>query len=220
MLESVMPNTQNEGSSMKKIISIVCLAVTAATLAFSEVTFGFRGFGDFGAGTSTNIENTSTETKKNWGYGGSVFGKIPISVVENLYVQPEVGFMHNSIGLKSSKYNLNSTLSYNSIVMPVLINYGIPINQSFLLFVEGGPQVSFITGDLKDDKSKTTSDPDSRILFSAIAGIGASYAFSPAMALVTDLRYDLGFTTIKTENASEGVIPRGLNFSAGFHVKF
>lgn len=205
---------------MKKKLTVMCLAVITATLAFSEVTFGFRGFGDFGAGTTTSIQNTTTNTSKNWGYGGSVFGKIPISVVENLYVQPEIGFMHNSIGLKSSKYDLDSTLSYNSIVMPVLINYGIPINQSLFLFVEGGPQVSFITSDLKDSKSSYSSDPDSRILFSAIAGIGASYAFSPAMALVTDLRYDLGFSTIKTEDASEGVVPRGLNFSAGFHVKF
>ena len=122
--------------------------------------------------------------------------------------------------VESSKYDLDSTLSYNSIVMPVLINYGIPINQSLFLFVEGGPQVSFITSDLKDTKSSYSSDPESRILFSAIAGIGASYAFSPAMALVTDLRYDLGFSTIKTEDSAEGVIPRGLNFSAGFHVKF
>lgn len=205
---------------MKKILSVICLSVAFAAVAFSEVTFGFRGFGDFGAGTSSSIQDTSTDAKKNWGYGGAVFSKIPISVVENLYVQPEIGFMHNSIGLKSSKYNLDSTLSYNSIVMPVLINYGIPLNQSLFLFVEGGPQVSFITGDLKNDKSKSTSDPDSRILFSAIAGIGASYALSPAMALVTDLRYDMGFSTIKTENSSEGVIPRGLNFSAGFHVKF
>ncbi|MCR5762865.1 MAG: porin family protein [Treponema sp.] len=205
---------------MKKILSVICLAVAFTALAFSEVTFGFRGFGDFGAGTASSIQDTTTDTKKNWGYGGSVFSKIPISVVENLYFQPEIGFMHNSIGLKSSKYNLDSTLSYNSIVMPVLINYGIPINQSFHLFVEGGPQVSFITGDLKNSKSNDSTDPDSRILFSAIAGIGASYAFSPTMALLTDLRYDLGFTTIKTENSTEGVIPRGLNFSAGFHVKF
>ena len=147
---------------MRKNIIIICLAVVTAALAFSEVTFGFRGFGDFGAGTTTHIENTSTDTSKNWGYGGTVFGKIPISVVENLYVQPEVGFMHNSIGLKSSKYDLKSTLSYNSIVMPVLINYGIPLNQSFLLFVEGGPQVSFVLGDLRDERSKVSTDPDSR----------------------------------------------------------
>lgn len=205
---------------MKKILSIISITVLTAVMAFSEVTFGFRGFGDFGAGTSSKIENMNTDSKKSWGYGGAVFGKIPVSVVENLYVQPEVGFMHNSVGLKSSKYNIESTLSYNSIIMPVLINYGIPLNQSFLLFVEGGPQVSFVMGDLKEENSNFKSDPDSRILFSAIAGIGASYAFTPAMALVTDLRYDLGFSTLKPEKSSEGVIPRGLNFSAGFHVKF
>ncbi len=207
---------------MKKITTLVCAGLVLAVSAFADITFGARGNFALGIGTTTNITGAQTNNLRSVDYGATVFGKFPVSVVNNMYVQPELGFNRYTTSLKMNDSDIKATIGYNAIILPVLVSYDIPINQSFSLYMAGGPRFSFITGDMSYTQKSVTveNDPDSRIMVGAIAGLGAQYALSTNACLVTDLRYDFGVSPLKFKDASEEIKPRGLNFSAGFTLTF
>lgn len=213
---------------MKKIIAAIAFFILVTAAATADVMVGIRGSAGWGLGSSTSMSGYETDVSKSWMFGGFLYGKIPVSVVENLYIQPEVGIVHGTVGIKDkSDKDLKTETSYNAFVIPVLLAYDFPVTQSFIVSIEGGPEVSFLMGKIN---GKATYDgdklydmdvnPDSRVLFSGVVGMGMAYAFSSGTYFVSDLRYDLGFNEIKGEDAKDGVTPRGLNLSAGFQLRF
>ena len=232
---------------MKKLFTLLCFTALLLPCAFSEVTFGARGFTEWGVTSeiknSDSNSNTSLDLLRSWDFGGSVFGRISFPAAKNVFVQPELGFQHTTTAMKDKVGNdtIRTSFSYNALILPVLIGYGFPINQNLTVHLEAGPQVSFVLGDISlkttlpeeiDGTSSWTisAKPKNRVLFSAIIGGGASYNFSPAVALLGDLRYDLGFVklTAKDKEKNEdgttttygSIVPRGVSFSAGFLVRF
>ena len=208
---------------MKKHISLLVAAVMGVAVASADVALGVRGTAQWGLGTTVdNFDGSELDLSRMWMFGGFLYGKIPVSVVENLYVQPELGFTHRIAGFKWN--DMKYALTYNAIALPVLIAYDFPITQAFSVTVEGGPQFSVAMGRMrledKDGSELANADPESRILFSGIIGAGVSYAFSSGTAAIFDMRYDLGFNKLEFENSDTGLFPRGLSFSAGFQVKF
>ncbi len=217
---------------MKKLLAFFCVAVLALPLAFSEIAFGARALGEWGVGTDVSVGDAKLDLAKSWDFGGAAFARFSIPAAKNLFVQPELGFLHSTTGMKytytdsnGEKTTWKSTLSYNALILPVLVGYGFPVNQNFTVFLEGGPQVSFLLGDLTwksddDDDGSTGYTPKSRVLFSGVFGAGVTYSFSPSVALLGDLRYDLGFVKARPKDVDAGIIPRGVSLSAGFLVRF
>ena len=211
---------QNKGITefrMKKCISIVLATALCAATAAADVALGIRGTAQWGLGTTTGGTGDLDYTRM-WSFGGSIYGKIPISVVPHLYVQPEMGFAHHSVGYKNNggKY----ALTYNALEFPVLMAYDFPINQAFAVTVECGPQFSVVMGKAKVENAGVEANPKSRMLFSAVIGGGISYAFTSGMSMVVDMRYDLGFNSLDYDRYGYGVTPRGLSISTGFQVRF
>lgn len=213
---------------MKKfVILLSCIAFAVAT-ASADIFVGIRGTIAPGLGASTSMSGIEMDLSKSWIFGGAVYAKIPISVVENLYVQPEAGIFRHTYGLKYKDLkDARTEFSYTAMTIPVMLAYDFPVTQSFIVTIEGGPHLSFITSKINAKTfldGETSSDdnynPDSNILFGAMVGAGISYAFSSGTYIMADLRYDFGFNEVKIEDSTDGVTPRGFDISAGFQLRF
>lgn len=211
---------------MKKLIAVAAVALTLASATFAEgITVGLRGIIGTPVGTSIETDDTDLDLGESIIGGGALFGKFLIPAVKALGIQPEIGITYNKIGVEYD-YGVgtsNSTVSYTSLDIPVLVTYDFNINDNFAITPEFGPKVAFPLGKLEyGGDADGDADVDSNVLFSLVFGVAASYKVGPG-AIVGDIRYDLGLTKLAQDvDVGDGDIatPRGLLFSVGYGINF
>lgn len=226
---------------MKKIIALAMVAVAAVSMATAEITVGARGMLGWSLGSSLPEEAKAFGFKfdagKSFDFGFAAFVNIPL--VADLGIQPELGFSHNSVGMKYTmdlgpfgSFTGKGWFSYNAIDIPVLVTYGIKVNDSLTITPLLGPKFSIPVG-----KIKTTTEMDgeresssvkvgSPLLFGIVFGADVAFKLGPG-AIVGDIRYDLGLTKLKTKSEFAGrtekadlVTPRALTLSVGYQLAF
>ena len=226
---------------MKKIIALAMVAVAAVSMATAEITVGARGMLGWSLGSSLPEEAKAFGYKfdagKSFDFGFAAFVNIPL--VAGIGIQPELGFSHNSVGMKISQeffgesYTGKGWFSYNAIDIPVLVTYGIKVNDSLTITPLLGPKFSIPVGKIKSTSEmngeKFESDPvkvGSPLLFGIVFGADVAFKLGPG-AIVGDIRYDLGLTKLKQKYEFAGqtekvdlVTPRALTLSVGYQLAF
>ncbi len=219
------------------MISFAVAAVAAVSLATAEITVGARGIFGIGLGTtlSDKIEDSGNDLDLGGtlSVGGTAFVKIPI--VASLVVQPELGFTYNMVGMKTDMkvdgYDAKVTMgcSYNAIDIPVLVGWDFKVGDNLTVTPLLGPKISIPIGRLAIEteasvgnvsvKESKDYDIDSPVLFSIVVGAGVAYKVGPG-AIVGDLRYNIGVSSLKMKEDSDVATPRGLQLSVGYQISF
>lgn len=207
---------------MKKLIAFAVAAVAAVSLATAEITVGARGIFGIGLGTtlSDKIEDSGNDLDLGGtlSVGGTAFVKIPI--VASLVVQPELGFTYNMVGLDNSGFEMDC--SYNAIDIPVLVGWDFKVGDSLTVTPLVGPKLSIPVGKFtmkSEGYDDQDFDIDSPVLFSIVVGAGVAYKVGPG-AIVGDLRYNIGVSSLKMKEDSDVATPRGLQLSVGYQISF
>lgn len=216
---------------MKKLIACAVAAVAAVSMATAEITVGVRGIFGVGLGTTLadDMDSFDLDLGGTLNVGGTAFVKIP--VFASLVVQPEVGFTYNMVGMKVEESGAKVTIdcSYNAIDIPVLVGWDFKINDSFTVTPLVGPKISIPVGKLTGER-ETSCDGmtekydidekiDSPVLFSVVVGAGVAYKVGPG-AIVGDLRYNIGVSSLAIEEDIDVATPRGLQLSVGYQISF
>lgn len=194
---------------MKKIF--LGLALVAGTFSFAQKTSSNTASSSpvrFGIKAGLNVSSfTDSDSKSKAGFYGGVFANIPVA--QDFSVQPEV--MYSGMGAKySANTDLKANLDYISV--PVMFQYNALPN----LYLEAGPQFSFLMSAKAKYNSNSTDIKDGLKTFDFGLGLGAGYYFTPNIGV--NLRYVAGLTDINkdrpggTDSTKNGVFQVGLSY--------
>lgn len=197
---------------MKKIF--LGLALVAGTFAFSQKTSTSTASSSpvrFGVKAGLNISTlTENDFNSKAGFYGGLFANIPVA--QDFSFQPEV--LYNGMGAKIKGTNdIKVNLDYISV--PLMLQYNALPN----LYVEAGPQFSFlINSKLKADSNSV----DAKDLFKGFdfgIGLGAGYYFTDNIGITA--RYVAGLTDVAKDrpDLSEDKAKNGV-FQVGLAYKF
>ncbi|MCC3215025.1 MULTISPECIES: porin family protein [Chryseobacterium] len=197
---------------MKKIF--LGLALVAGTFAFSQKTSTSTASSSpvrFGVKAGLNISTlTENDFNSKAGFYGGLFANIPVA--QDFSFQPEV--LYNGMGAKIKGTNdIKVNLDYISV--PLMLQYNALPN----LYVEAGPQFSFlINSKLKADSNSA----DAKDLFKGFdfgIGLGAGYYFTDNIGITA--RYVAGLTDVAKDrpDLSEDKAKNGV-FQVGLAYKF
>ncbi|QIY90010.1 porin family protein [Chryseobacterium gallinarum] len=190
---------------MKKIF--LGLALTAGTLAFAQKTASSPV--RFGLKAGLNISSVSnSDMNSKAGFYGGVFANIPVA--QDFSVQPEV--LYSGMGAKA-KGSSDIKLNLDYISVPVMFQYNALPN----LYLEAGPQFSFLVSSKVKYKSNSVDANDGFKTFDFGLGLGAGYYFTPNIGV--NVRYVAGLTDI-AKNRIGGDSSKNGVFQVGLAYKF
>lgn len=193
---------------MKKIF--LGLALVAGTFAFSQKTSTASSSPvRFGVKAGLNISTLSdSEFNSKAGFYGGVFANIPVA--QDFSFQPEV--LYSGMGAKAKvDSDVKANLDYISI--PLMLQYNALPN----LYLEAGPQFSFLVNSKLKYKSSSTDAKDVFKSFDFGIGLGAGYYFTQNIGVTA--RYVAGLTDVaknrpdlSEDKAKNGVFQFGLAY--------
>jgi len=193
---------------MKKLLLGTAIAVSS--LAFAQEKKQSSSPVNFGVKAGLNIASISDDGfKAKASFYGGAFANIPVA--SEFSVQPEI--LYNGLGAKADGMeDLKVNLSYISV--PVMFQYNALPN----LYLEAGPQFSFLVGSKFKYQSVSVDADDYIKGFDFGIGLGAGYYFTPNIGLTA--RYVAGVVDIAKE--TNGIQPEGKNnvFQIGLAYKF
>ena len=152
---------------MKKIF--LGLALVAGTFTFAQKTSSNTASSPvrFGLKAGLNVSSLSnSDTNSKAGFYGGVFANIPVA--QDFSVQPEV--LYSGMGAKA-KANSDVKLNMDYIAVPVMLQYNALPN----LYVEAGPQFSFLVSAKGKDNNGSVDVKDGFKTFDFGLGLGAGY---------------------------------------------
>ena len=165
---------------MKKLFLVGALALFGA---MNAQTFGLK------AGMNVaSLSNMSGSTSKISFYAGALMNA---PLAQNFSIQPEL--LYNAKGAKES--GGSGTLNLDYLSVPVMFQYNALPN----LYLEAGPEFSFLLSANMKGGGETVSIKDSTNSFDFGIGLGAGYFFTPQIGLTA--RYVAGMTDIAKDNA-------------------
>lgn len=168
----------------------------------------------FGLKAGLNVSNLSNmDLKSKAGFYGGVFMNIPVA--KDFSVQPEV--LYSNVGAKQ-KGDSNAKLEIEYISIPVMFQYKVLPN----LYVEAGPQFSFLMDARLKDNVGSLHLKDATRGFDFGIGLGAGYDITKNIGV--NVRYTAGFSDIvnkshrylygydRTGSVKNGVFQVGVNY--------
>ena len=218
---------------MKKIILALVLLCVIFPLAFSSVSLGVRANGGLNLGTKEATEMVDFLDKKVLpGFGAGLYARWDLPIVPFLGIQSGLDFYAGNgikFGGEIAGEKLSLTYSYNTLDIPVLVTFRLPLGL-VKTTLYAGPNFSFPVGKVKVSATGLGSetdgkafDIDSIMVFGMQAGIDTSLGLGP-LDLVLGLRYinDFANTKIKiSESVSEDFLTRrNLILSLGVEFGF
>ncbi|MCW1962165.1 porin family protein [Chryseobacterium viscerum] len=207
---------------MKKIF--LSLTLIAGTFAFAQSTSTSTDAAvsptpsaskiKFGLKAGLNVSNLSNmDMKSKAGFYGGVFMNIPVA--KDFSVQPEV--LYSAAGAKE-KGGSNATLEIEYISIPVMFQYKVLPK----LYVEAGPQFSFLMDARLKDSEGSLLLKDATRGFDFGIGLGAGYNITKNIGV--NVRYTAGLSEIvnkshrylygydRTGSVKNGVFQIGVNY--------
>lgn len=218
---------------MKKIILALVLLCVIFPLAFSSVSLGVRANGGLNLGTKEATEMDDFLDKKVLpGFGAGLYARWDLPIVPFLGIQSGLDFYAGNgikFGGEIAGEKLSLTYSYNTLDIPVLVTFRLPLGL-VKTTLYAGPNFSFPVGKVKVSATGLGSetdgkafDIDSIMVFGMQAGIDTSLGLGP-LDFVLGLRYinDFANTRIKTSgNVSDDFLTRrNLILSLGVELGF
>ena len=194
---------------MKKIF--LGLALVAGTFTFAQKTSSNTASSPvrFGLKAGLNVSSLSnSDTNSKAGFYGGVFANIPVA--QDFSVQPEV--LYSGMGAKA-KANSDVKLNMDYIAVPVMLQYNALPN----LYVEAGPQFSFLVSAIGKDNNGSVDVKDGFKTFDFGLGLGAGYYFTPNIGV--NVRYVAGLTDV-VKNRIGGDSSKNGVFQVGLAYKF
>ncbi|WP_326983907.1 porin family protein [Chryseobacterium sp. MYb264] len=184
---------------MKKLL--LSAALLACTLSFAQ-TLGLKA--------GLNVSNISGgDTNSKAGFYGGAFLNVPVA--KNFSVQPEILF--NGVGAVSDiDSNMKINLSYISV--PIMFQYNALPN----LYLEAGPQFSFLAGSKLKYNNYSESANDLVKGFDFGIGLGAGYYITKNIGI--NARYVAGVTDITKKIEGEQIEGKNNVFQVGLSYKF
>ena len=195
---------------MKKIL--LGLALVAGTFTFAQKTSASpasTGPVRFGLKAGLNISTLSGgDSSSKAGFYGGLFANVPVA--QDFSFQPEV--LYSGMGAKA-KSNSDLKVNLDYISVPLMIQYNALPN----LYVEAGPQFSFLINSKLKYKSNSTDGKDVFKTFDFGIGLGAGYYFTQNIGLTA--RYVAGLNDVmknrpdlSTDKSKNGVFQVGLAY--------
>lgn len=195
---------------MKKIF--LGLALVAGTFAFSQKTSTSTASASpvrFGVKAGLNISTLSdNDFNSKAGFYGGVFANIPVA--QDFSFQPEV--MYSGMGAKF-KADSDAKANLDYISVPLMLQYNALPN----LYLEAGPQFSFLVNSKLKYKSNSADAKDIFKSFDFGIGLGAGYYFTQNIGVTA--RYVAGLTDVaknrpdlSEDKAKNGVFQFGLAY--------
>ena len=195
---------------MKKIakkiaVAALSIAVGATSAGALDLSLGLRGNFNMGLGTSFEQDTSGESLTKeggNFGGGASIFANFGLVDLGpgTLGVQPEVMLnFNNGYHFSFSSIDASMTCSDNTIDIPLLITYSLPIGESFKLGLGVGPYLSIPLGLKAKVESELTymqgelESDGTDINFGLGFDLNAGYKVGPG-SIVIDVRYLLDLT--------------------------
>ncbi|CAM3026005.1 PorT family protein [Chryseobacterium flavum] len=195
---------------MKKIF--LGLALIAGTFTFAQKTSTNTSSSPvrFGLKAGLNVSGLSNDAwNSKAGFYGGVFANIPVA--QDFSIQPEV--LYSGMGAKAES-NSDVKLNMDYISVPVMFQYNALPN----LYLEAGPQFSFLLSSKLKDNSNSLDVKDGMKTFDFGLGIGAGYYFTPNIGV--NVRYVAGLSDT-LENRPNGTNSLKNNvFQVGLAYKF
>ena len=195
---------------MKKIF--LGLALVAGTFTFAQKTSTNTSSSPVRFGLKAGL-NVSSLSNSGWnskaGFYGGVFANIPVA--QDFSVQPEV--LYSGMGAKA-KSNSDVKLNLDYIAIPVMFQYNALPN----LYLEAGPQFSFLINSKLKDSSTSIDVKDGTKSFDFGLGLGAGYYFTPNIGV--NLRYVAGLSDISKNRPSGSDSVKNGVFQVGLAYKF
>ena len=212
--------------------ALLCLSYGQESFAV-EITGGIRGAFTMNLGTKLTDEEGDPDYKTVVGGGAALYVNFGIAQLGSgmFGIQPEVGlYFNNGVEVESKTFGVKGTTTANSVDIPVLFTYSMPIS-SIKLGLGFGPYISIPYG-IEDEievigVGKTKQKYDSiSAPFGLAFDVNCGFNVGPG-ALVVDVRYllDLGKTrgeytelgtTYKDSLYKRGALAIGL----GYEMKF
>lgn len=224
---------------MKKFVVVVAMFVAVVSLATAEVGLYVGAKGVVGLSAGTTLEQqlgSGEEIVPVVNGGGAVFIRyefpFALPLDSRLGVQLDVGFNANngtSAKIDLIILELEDTVSFNTLDIPLLITYRLPVNDLLDVRVGVGPNFGIVLGKVKRDEylngtKQTTREYDvaSKLLIGLLADVGVGFNLGPG-ALLVDVRYLNDFTKLATgnkANSTDLLTRRNLSLSVGYEMKF
>ncbi|OCA73814.1 porin family protein [Chryseobacterium arthrosphaerae] len=191
---------------MKKIL--FGLALVAGTFTFAQKTAASSPV-RFGLKAGLNISTVSGgDSSSKAGFYGGAFANIPVA--QDFSFQPEV--LYSGMGAKA-KANSDLKVNLDYISIPLMLQYNALPN----LYLEAGPQFSFLINSKLKYKSNSTDGKDVFKGFDFGLGIGAGYYFTQNIGV--SARYVAGLTDViknrpdlSDDKSKNGVFQIGLAY--------
>lgn len=217
---------------MKKIILALVLLCVIFPLAFSSVSLGVRANGGLNLGTKEATDMGDIDKKVLPGFGAGLYARWDLPIVPFLGIQSGLDFYAGNgikFGGEIAGEKLSLTYSYNTLDIPVLVTFRLPLGL-VKTTLYAGPNFSFPVGKVKVSATGLGSetdgeafDIDSIMVFGMQAGIDTSLGLGP-LDLVLGLRYinDFANTKVKTlDSVGEDFLTRrNLILSLGVEFGF
>ncbi len=240
---------------MKKILAVAIAALFMSTSFVFGLSVGARGNFNLGLGTSNEDESISDAINGNIGGGLGAYVNIGLLKIGSFGfgIQPEVNFNFNngwktvasgSVGNIVSNATSVSTYT-NTLDIPVLLTFDLPVSKSFSLGLGAGPLLSV---PMKADTTTTSTTSTGLFGGNSTTGVGnlsdvydvtaklnwglafdvnAKFSLGKLIRLVADVRYNLDMkpTEFVTKASSSSVTSeeftrRTLNLGLGLEVGF
>ena len=193
---------------MKKIILALVLLCVIFPLAFSSVSLGVRANGGLNLGTKEATDSGDSLDKKVLpGVGAGLYARWDLPIVPFLGIQSGLDFYAGNgikFGGEIAGEKLSLTYSYNTLDIPVLVTFRLPLGL-VKTTLYAGPNFSFPVGKVKisatglgSETDGDTFDMDSTMVFGMQAGIDTSLGLGP-LDLVLGLRYINDFANTKVK---------------------
>ena len=194
---------------MKKIILALVLLCVIFPLAFSSVSLGARVNGGLNLGTKAGsyLEDIPVDKKVLPGFGAGFYARWDLPIVPFLGIQSGLDFYSGNgikFGGEIAGEKLSLTYSYNTLDIPVLVTFRLPLGL-VKTTLYAGPNFSFPVGKVKisatglgSETDGDTFDMDSTMVFGMQAGIDTSLGLGP-LDLVLGLRYINDFANTKVK---------------------
>lgn len=238
---------------MKKIGLIVVLTAIVMSMATAQVglSVGAKGTLLLPVGTergsdvnkmleSSGVKSENITDNFSVGGGGAIYGRydIPVSLPAGILgAQLEVGFMANNGGTftvseETTKFEMESGIFYNSVELPVLVTYQLPVTDMICVNLGLGPNMSFPFGakakskmtmpglNVETEEDVTLASP---VIVGLAVGAGVGVKAGPG-SVIGDVRFINDFMPIMGESSGkedyEFSLRRGLTISAGYEMMF
>lgn len=226
---------------MKKLVVLAAMITVVASLATAEIGLAVGAKGVIGLPLGTKMvekipDGFKQKVTVNGGGAAFVRYELPFALPldSKLGVQLDIGFNANNGGAlenKSGSVTTKQTISFNTLDIPLLIAYRLPVNDLLDVRVGVGPNFGIVVGKMKqkltikggpDTDTTTDVDIDSKVLVGLLADVGVGINLGPG-ALLADIRFLNDFSKLKTKVGdvkTDVLTRRNLSLSVGYEMKF